>query len=215
MRRRALLRTAALAGAAGIAGCTTDGPTNDANGDGGGGGGGSSPTDSPTGSPTDPSTEPAADTSSETPAGSPGESPSNTESPEDGTTTGTPAANGLASQSFEVTAQGCGEGRNTVDIDFDGDEVTLDGVIDGSNGCYTAEQGSIEYDSANDRLHVNVRAYEPDDAEMCTQCIVDIEYRARYVFENEAPSEVTVAHDGRDIAGAAHGSASAGAPTSN
>ncbi len=120
--------------------------------------------------------------------------------------------NGMVSQSFEVTAQGCGEGKNTVDVQFDGSEVTLDGVIDGSNGCYTAEQESVEYDAENDRLHVNVRAHERQDAEMCTQCIVDIEYAARYVFEGEAPSEVTVAHDGRDIASAAHGSASAGGP---
>ncbi len=116
--------------------------------------------------------------------------------------------NGIVSESFEVTARDCGKGKNTVDIDFDGTAVSLDGVIDGSNGCYRAEQGSIEYDPEEGRLHVNVRAYEPEDAEMCTQCIVDIEYEARYVFEGEAPESVTVAHDGRDIASAAHGSSS-------
>jgi hypothetical protein len=193
MRRRALLRATALAGVAGFAGCTTDGPSDDSGGggDGGDGGDGQSPTDSPTGSPTG------------TPTDSPTDSPADDPSP-----TRTPLGNGLVSESFAMTARDCGQGRSTVDIDFDGTEVTLDGVIDGSNGCYRAEQGSVDYDPQEDRLHVNVRAYEPEDAMTCTQCIVDIEYEARYVFEGEAPKEVTVAHDGRDIATAAHGSSS-------
>jgi hypothetical protein len=189
MRRRALLRATALAGVAGFAGCTTDGPDDQSNGDGGGGN--QSPTDEPTGTPTDSPTD--------TPTDSPEDEPSPTR---------TPMGNGLVSESFEMTARDCGQGENTVDIDFDGTEVTLDGVIDGSNGCYRAEQASVDYDPDDDRLHVNVRAYEPEDAEICTQCIVDIEYGARYVFEGEVPDEVTVAHDGRDIATAAHGSSS-------
>ncbi|MFB6205117.1 MAG: hypothetical protein ABEJ05_01115 [Haloglomus sp.] len=175
MRRRALLRAAALAGVAGIAGCTGGRPSDGESG----GGGGPSPTSTPTSTPTDSPTRPLAD--------------------------------GIERQSFEVTDRGCGQGRNDVAIDFDESTVTLDGVIDGSNGCYTAEQASLDYDPEADRLHVNVRAYEPADADVCAQCIVDIEYAARYVFEGEAPGEVTVAHDGRDIATAAHGSAGASA----
>lgn len=199
MRRRALLRAAALAGVAGIAGCTTDGPSDGSNGggdgddgDGGAGGGSQSPTDDPTDTPTD----------------------SPTDSPTDGTSP-TPGRNGLVSDSFEMTARNCGQGRNTVDVEFDGKEVRLDGVIDGQNGCYRAEQGAVDYDPEAHRLHVDIRAFEPEDAEMCTQCLVDIEYEARYVFAGEAPDEVTVAHDGRDIASGGHGSSSAGEPTGN
>jgi hypothetical protein len=184
MRRRALLRAAALAGVAGIAGCTSDGQN-----DGGGGDGdpeGKSPTDSPTDTPTD------------TPTDAP-------ESP-----TRTPLGNGIIAESFDLTGRGCGEGKNTVDITFDGDEIRLDGVIDGSNGCYVAEQESVDFDPHEDHMRVNVRAFEPDDAGVCTQCIVDIEYEARYVFEGGTPEEVVVAHDDRDIATAAQGSASAG-----
>jgi hypothetical protein len=187
MRRRALLRNAALVGAAGIAGCTSIGQ-NDQNGGGGDGGDGDSPTDSPTDSSTD----------------SPTDSP-------------TPATE-LTSESFEVTSQGCGEGTNTVDISFEDGVVTLEGVIDGSNGCYTAKQESAVYDAENDRLEVNVVAYErekgddEDGPTMCTQCIVDIEYEARYEFAGEEPKSVSVSHDGRGVSAAAHGESSASAP---
>jgi len=58
MQRRALLRAAALAGVAGLAGCTTDGD--------GSGGGAADPTDSPTDTPTD---EPGEGTPTRTPLG--------------------------------------------------------------------------------------------------------------------------------------------------
>jgi hypothetical protein len=189
MRRRALLRAAALAGAAGIAGCTSDAP-----GDGNGGGqGGNSPTDSPT----------------DTPMGDPTDSP--TDTGED-TPTRTPMGNGLVGQSFELTGRGCGEGKEAVDITFDGDFVRLDGVITGSDACYVAEQESAIYDAANDRLSVNVRAFRPDDEEACADCVVDISYEARYTFEGETPKEVAVSHDGLEVARAAQDSASASPP---
>lgn len=189
MRRRALLRAAALAGAAGIAGCTSDGPT-----DGSGGGqGGESPTDTPTASPTGEPTDPPPDT-------------------DDGTPTRTPMGNGMVGESFELTDRGCGEGTDAADISFDGDIVRLDGVITGSDACYVAEQESAVYDAAADRLSVNVRAFRPDDEEACADCIVDISYEARYTFEGGTPKEVAVSHDGRELARAAQDSASASAP---
>lgn len=202
MRRRALLRAAALAGAAGIAGCTTDEPTDGSGGNGGGAGG------SPTGSPTDSPPESATDTPTDSHTTSPTDAPEHTDEGT-ATRTRTPQGNGIVSEEFEVTNQSCGGGRNTVDIGFDGDAVTLDGVIDGSDACYTAEQASVDYDPATDRLRVDVHAYRPDDDQVCADCVVDIEYAARYVFEGGTPGEVTVAHDGRDVASAGHGSSSA------
>lgn len=186
MRRRALLRAAALAGAAGIAGCTTDGPS-----DGSGGGGGDTRTDSPTNSPTDPPTDSPTDQH---------------------TTTRTPTGNGMVGESFELTGRECGDLNGTVDISFDGDFVRLDGVITGSDACHVAEQESAIYDADADRLSVNVRAFRPDDEEACADCVVDISYGARYTFEGGTPTEVVVSHDGREVARAAQSSASASAP---
>jgi hypothetical protein len=206
-----------------MAGCTTDGPT-----DGNGGGGSSptdSPTDTPTDAPTDSPTESATDTPTDDHTASPPESATDaptddhTASPTDSgehtdegtaTRTRTPQGNGIVSEEFEVTNQSCGTGKNAVDITFDGQAVALDGVIDGSDACYTAEQESVDYDPATDRMRVNVRAYRPDEDAMCADCVVDIEYEARYVFEGGTPEEVTVAHDGRDVASARQGSSSSG-----
>lgn len=117
--------------------------------------------------------------------------------------------NGLVGESFEMTDRECGQGKEAVDITFDGDFVRLDGVISGSDACYEAAQESAVYDAANDRLSVNVRAYRPDDAGACADCVVDISYEADYAFEGEAPTEVVVSHDGRPVASAGQDSASA------
>jgi hypothetical protein len=72
-----------------------------------------------------------------------------------------------------------------------------------------AEQGDVDDDAAEDQLTVDIRSYEPDDAGMCNQCLVDIDYEARYEFDGSAPSGASVSHNGRGVAGAAHGSSSA------
>lgn len=210
MRRRALLRAAAAAGVAGLAGCTSTGPSDD--GPAGAGGGGS-PTDSPTDAPTDTPGETAEPTTGPTKTERPDEQKTGAQSPEgtpadDGTPTHTPQG-ALQRQSFELTDRGCGTGEDTVDIAFEDHTVVLDGTIGGSSGCYVAEQDDLTYDEAADHLSVNVRSYQPDDAETCTDCLVDIEYEARYEFDGSAPGEVAVSHNGRGIAAAAHGSSSA------
>lgn len=172
MQRRALLRAAALAGVAGLAGCTTDG-------DGGSGG-----TADPTGSPTDTPTDRHTSTPTDEPKGTP---------------TGTPQGNGLIGSSFEVVDRGCGTGRNTVDITFDGEFVRVDGVIGGDNACYTAEQERAEFDYREERLRVAVRSYRQGDADVCADCLVDIEYAAEYAPEGKTPDEVVVVHDGEAV----------------
>ncbi|TSD14425.1 hypothetical protein DP107_09320 [Haloglomus irregulare] len=172
MQRRALLRAAALAGVAGLAGCTTDG---------GGSGGTTDPTGSPTDTPTDRHTPTPAD------------------EPNEGTPTRTPRGNGLIGSAFEVVDRGCGTGRNTVDITFDGEFVRVGGVIGGDNACYTAEQERAEFDYREERLRVAVRSYRRGDADACADCLVDIKYAAEYAFEGRTPDEVVVAHDGEAV----------------
>lgn len=173
MKRRTLLRAAAVAGTGVLAGCANTGP--DAGGPSDGDGSTDSPTDSPTRSPT--------------------ESPTPTEGSGSG-------SREVTARSFEVLEQSCGEGENSATVERGDDRVVVEGTIRGSNTCYTAELERAEYDSGADRLTVAVRSYEhtpEDETPACGQCIVDINYRATVEFNNGTPDEVTVQHNGEHV----------------
>lgn len=188
MKRRVLLRVAAAGGAGLLAGCVggedgtgaTDSPTR-------------SPTDSPTDSPTaSPTADDATDSPGDDPTDSPTERPTST--PES-----TPGSRELTDRSFEVRDRSCGDGTNRASVDRGDDRVVVDGTIDGRNGCYTAELERARYDDGADELTVDVRSYESDESDMCTQCITDIDYRATFEFDRGTPDTVTVRHDGERV----------------
>lgn len=179
MKRRVLLRAAAAGGAGLLAGCV---------GGEEGRGATASPTESPTASPTASPTD-----STDSPTDEP------TDSPTERSTSTTETASGsreLTDSSFEVLDRSCGDGTNRASVDRGDDRVVVEGTIDGRNGCYTAELERARYDDGADELTVDVRSYESDESDMCTQCITDIDYRGTFEFDEGTPDTVTVRHDG-------------------
>jgi len=106
----------------------------------------------------------------------------------------------LTGQSFEVREKGCGNGTDRATIAHDAPTVTVTGGIRGSNACYTAELRRARYDADADELRVEVRSFDPEEEDICAQCIVDIDYRATFEFEAGPPGTVTVRHNGEQVA---------------
>jgi len=138
------------------------------------------------------------------------EEPTQTDEPDD-TETPDPTAEEtrLEDSSFEVEGVECGDEYGGHDVTVEDGVVTVEGVLDGNDSCYTAELVRGEYDGDADTLYVEVEAVERDDAAACTQCIVEIEYVARFTFENGEPGTVTV-----EQRGSTTGSSSAGSSVS-
>lgn len=125
----------------------------------------------------------------------------------------------LQASSFAVTGVESGQPRQTADASFDTDDetVTVTGTIVGSDGCATADLGTVEYDAADGQLAVDVVTTEREDADRraCTQQMVGIDYEATLSFDGDIPSRVAVSHDGDGVMAAGYGSSSASAPDSD
>lgn len=165
MKRRTALRLAG-AGLAGLAGCLS-------------GGDGSTPGETGTAVPT------------ESPTATPTESPTATPTE---TSTPTPGTPRVVDRSFEVTGRECGAGEESADVTLDASRIDVEGTAIGSNGCETARLEEASYDPDADTLTVVVEVYRPDDADACTQCLTDIDYRASVGFEGGTPQNVRVVH---------------------
>jgi hypothetical protein len=206
VKRRTLLQATVAAGGL-LAGClegeedpdaggsptATDGgsPTGSEGGsgdDGGAGGDGEATDDESTGTGT------SDDEGEETPEGT-DDSPTETDEPTE-TPGESEGSNAMVERSFEVGGVECGQGANRADVSRGGDSVDVDGTIRGRNGCYTAELEAATYDDGADELTVAVRSYDDSDGEYCQQCLVDVDYRASFEFEDGTPGEVTVVHNG-------------------
>ena len=109
------------------------------------------------------------------------------------TPTETPDAPRLVDRSFEVERVECGDDYGGHDVTRADGVVTVEGTLDGSNGCYTAELVTGEYDADEDELYVEVESVDDsEEGEACTTCIVEIDYVAEFTFENGEPSSVRV-----------------------
>lgn len=153
MKRRTLLRAAAVGGAGSLAACV-DAPGDSADG--------------PTGTETETETE-------------------------------SPESNAMTSSSFEVLDVGCGGDADVATVERGEDRVAVDGIIQGQNGCYTADLERADYDDGTDELTVDVRSYDDGDGGGCTECIVDIDYSATFEFSDGTPEEVHVRHNGDHV----------------
>ena len=173
MKRRVLLAAAATS-ATGIAGCLDDGA------------GGDDPDDTPSdGTETPTGTDEAGDTPTET-------------------GTETSERTRLTDREFEVTRVECGSDYGEYDVTVGDGVVTVEGTLDGSNTCYTADLVTAQYDPGADELYVEVESVEERaEDEACGECIVEIDYVARFEFENGEPSDVRV--DQRGASGGASG----------
>jgi hypothetical protein len=136
-----------------------------------------------------------------------------TDDPDSGDST--PEGPRLVDRSFEVERIECGDEYGNHDVTTEDGTVTVEGVLDGNNSCYTAELVRGEYVAEEDTLYVEVESV--DDAgedEMCGTCIVEIEYVATFEFEGGEPSSVRVDQRGETTgSSSASKSVSASAPT--
>jgi hypothetical protein len=180
VKRRTALRLvgAGLAGTGlvGLAGCLSDDD-------------GSTPGVTETAVPTESPTATSTESPTATPTESPTATPTETSSP-----TPTPDTPRIVDRSFEVTERECGTGEEGADVTHDALRIDVDGTAAGSNGCETARLGEASYDPDADTLTVVVEVYQPDDADACTQCLTDIDYRASVRFEGGTPGSVRVIH---------------------
>ncbi|MBX0287210.1 hypothetical protein EGH22_12790 [Halomicroarcula sp. F28] len=105
----------------------------------------------------------------------------------------------LTGSGFEVDSIQGGTETDSATVSVDGTDIVVEGTIWGSNGCQTAELGSVNYNSDAGELTVPVRTVEDSEAgDACTTGIVEIEYTATVKFENGTPETVVVTHDRGD-----------------
>jgi len=191
MDRRTFLSTVGggLTVAVAAAGCTESG-------DGAGTDDGSDPDANDTdGGPGTDGTTDAPGTTDGTDDGTTTESPTNDTSTEgstdDGTATGDLA---VADTAFEVRSNRCGRSQEEATVTVNGETVTVDGLIQGSDGCHTARLAGTSVDGGT--LTVGVESYVPESEkdQVCQQCLVDIEYTATVTTTGGPPDSVVVEH---------------------
>ncbi|RXK50024.1 hypothetical protein [Halorientalis pallida] len=208
MQRRRFLAATASATALGLAGCTQEPGDRDDGGDTA-----TSPDDGGPGSQPE-GTDGVTDTNT------PEAETSETDTPEpegEGTTGASDQAWGSGGRmdgvtfSFSSQSPETGEDRDVADISFDTEagEVVVDGTISGSDSCKRATLGSLEYDESAGKLTVGVETTNIENCEVGAQALVGIDYEGTFEVDGELPTEVTVSHDGQDVAGAAHESSTA------
>ncbi|UPV76051.1 hypothetical protein M0R89_08325 [Halorussus limi] len=102
----------------------------------------------------------------------------------------------LTGKTFELLDVGCGAPRGEASVSFrdGGSSVVVSGTIPGSNDCYIARLADVSYDPATRALDLTVASMAKEGAEMCAQCIVEIEYEATLSFADGGPASVTVTH---------------------
>lgn len=152
------------------------------------------PTESATETPSDPATETSTESATETPSDSATETPS--ESPDD-----TPSKSGAVTDtSFEIVDNDCGTGEDAASVERGTDRITVRGTISGRNGCFTAELERATYDTDAGEMTVAVRSYSSSEGSSgCTECIVDIDYRATVSYDAPDPETVTVRHNDEQV----------------
>lgn len=104
----------------------------------------------------------------------------------------------LEDRSFEVERVECGDDYGDHEVIREDGRVTVEGTLDGSNACYTAELVRGEYVAEDDTLYVEVESVEDaEEGEMCSSCIVEIDYVATFEFANGEPGSVRVDQRGQ------------------
>lgn len=178
-RRTFLARTGVLA-AVGVAGCTSSGT-----------GGEDSDTGEGSNNGEDNSDDDSSNDSGRTDNGGSNDDTTTT----DGESDGSDAT--IADRTFERTGECNSTGTTTVARD--GDIVVVEGCIRGRNGCSVPVLDTAEYDADANELSVVVGTeVEKEEDEMCSQALVSLGYELRITFDGQAPTNVTVAHDGPD-----------------
>lgn len=102
----------------------------------------------------------------------------------------------LADTSFEITDRGCGQPGSEASISFEAGDgsVGVTGTIPGASACYIAELADTSYDAESGTLEVTVASMQEEGADMCADCITEIDYEATVSFEGGLPANVRVVH---------------------
>lgn len=98
----------------------------------------------------------------------------------------------LARRSFEVTRNECGNETNGASVAFH-DEVVVTGTITGTDACATGTLKETGYRDGAFRVVVGTE--KETVAGACAECLVEIEYEARFAFEGGVPATVVVEHE--------------------
>ncbi len=108
----------------------------------------------------------------------------------------------VADAQFEARDASCGTETNEASVARETAEsrVVVEGTISAPDPCHTATLGEVTYDAAADEVRVPVSTEERPDADVCTQCIAEIEYRAVVAFRGGLPATVVVSHDDEVVA---------------
>ena len=139
-------------------------------------------------------------------AGCVGNAGNGTASPTPTPTPDTPAGSVVEAATLTVEGVDSGQQADDADVSFGSDAVVVEGIIWGENGCKTAALDAAEYDPETDTLRVAVGTTDREDAgEVCTETIVEIDYRARVTVSDGPPGTVEVSHGGRAVTSADRG----------
>lgn len=108
----------------------------------------------------------------------------------------------LADAQFEVRDVACGTETNEASVTREAAEsqVVVEGTISAPDPCHTAKLGEVTFDPETGEARVPVTTEERPDADVCSQCIAEIEYRAVLAFRDGLPATVVVTHDGEAVA---------------
>lgn len=105
----------------------------------------------------------------------------------------------MTNEQIETTEKNCKSSEPGADVTYktDANAVAIDGILEASDPCHTAEFKDSAYDTAANELSVDVKA-KAEDVGACQQCVGEIHYTAEVSFENGLPATVTVNHVGMD-----------------
>lgn len=83
-------------------------------------------------------------------------------------------------------------------VTFENDTVSVTGIVQGNNTCYTARLDEVTIEDRT--LVVNVESYEDaDEDEGCGEAVIGIEYEAVIELDGDLPAEVIVEHNGERV----------------
>lgn len=99
----------------------------------------------------------------------------------------------LTNQSIETLSQKCGTETHTATISRSADkgQLTIRGTTTGTTTCHIATIATAEYNTDN-TFQITIESEKKDTDNMCSQCIAEIEYAARFSFDGSAPASVEV-----------------------
>jgi hypothetical protein len=102
----------------------------------------------------------------------------------------------IVDREFEVISVDSSVGTDSATVSTSRNTVSVDGTVQASNDCYTAEITEVVTKPAIDFLRIEIETVRRDDATDCSNDNVGIQYRAKLEFADRTPGHVAVMHNG-------------------